>query len=64
MQIPEVRNLELDAFLILPLQRLCKYPLFLRQLINETPEHDPGHSSLVMALHIIGLLQHLKSVHF
>ena len=34
----ECRKLEIDSFLILPLQRICKYPLFFKQLVNYTPE--------------------------
>lgn len=36
---PECRNLNLQGFLVKPLQRLCKYPLLLRELIKET---EPG----------------------
>ena len=34
----ECRKLQLDSFLILPLQRICKYPLFFKQLVTYTPE--------------------------
>lgn len=48
-----VRNLDLEAFLILPLQRLCKYPLFLKQLIQLTPHLHPSYQSLQSALEVI-----------
>ncbi|RKP37091.1 hypothetical protein BJ085DRAFT_40964 [Dimargaris cristalligena] len=40
---PECRGLGLDAFLILPFQRLLKYPLFLKNLLGATPEDHPDY---------------------
>jgi len=43
---PECRRLDLNAFLIKPVQRACKYPLLLRELLKETPETHPDYSDL------------------
>ncbi|KAJ1658809.1 hypothetical protein IWQ61_002011 [Dispira simplex] len=39
----ECRGLALDAFLILPFQRLLKYPLLLKNLLQVTPANHPDH---------------------
>ncbi|KYQ89024.1 pleckstrin (PH) domain-containing protein [Tieghemostelium lacteum] len=41
---PECRQCPLDSFLIKPIQRLCKYPLLLRELIKNSNEK---HSDIV-----------------
>lgn len=43
---PESRRLDLNAFLIKPVQRACKYPLLLRELLKETPESHPDYNDL------------------
>ncbi|KAJ1919033.1 hypothetical protein IWQ60_007337 [Tieghemiomyces parasiticus] len=47
---PECRGLALDAFLILPFQRLLKYPLFLKNLLQVTPM---DHSDYTMTQGVI-----------
>lgn len=47
---PECRGLTLFSFLIKPIQRICKYPLLLRDLLKVTPEDHEDHDNLVAAL--------------
>lgn len=44
---------ELPSFLIKPIQRICKYPLLLEQLIKYTPNDYPNFQEQVDALHAI-----------
>jgi hypothetical protein len=41
MRDPLCSLLELRDFLILPLQRLCKYPLLFKELVAKTPANHP-----------------------
>ena len=43
------RGQGLASFLIKPVQRVCKYPLFFRELLNFTPADDPDHAALAEA---------------
>ncbi|KAI9102584.1 hypothetical protein DFS34DRAFT_399432 [Phlyctochytrium arcticum] len=43
------RRLDVRAYLIKPVQRLCRYPLLLSELINATPADDPKRSMLEAA---------------
>jgi len=46
---PRCQGLFLQSFLIKPIQRVCKYPLLLRELIKFTPEEHPDHEHLTKA---------------
>jgi len=50
LQLPESRNLNLANFLLKPVQRICKYPLLLREIIKNTDEDHPDYKNLVSAL--------------
>eukprot|EP01117_Protostelium_nocturnum_P019528 TRINITY_DN8485_c0_g1_i4.p1 TRINITY_DN8485_c0_g1~~TRINITY_DN8485_c0_g1_i4.p1 ORF type:complete len:859 (+),score=310.87 TRINITY_DN8485_c0_g1_i4:195-2771(+) len=43
---PECRQMNLSSYLIKPLQRLCRYPLFLKELLKHTPENHPEFEQL------------------
>lgn len=47
---PEARGLPLAAFLVKPLQRICKYPLLLRELVKRLPEGSTDHKTMTLAL--------------
>jgi len=45
----ESRSLKLESFLIKPVQRICKYPLLLRELIKYTDESNKDYNNLIKA---------------
>ena len=51
--LPESKGLDLESFLIKPVQRVCKYPLFLRELERVTDPNHPDFPSLQKAHQII-----------
>lgn len=50
---PEARGLDLSFFLIKPVQRICKYPLLLRELAKNTNPTHADHKLLGKAIEII-----------
>ena len=36
-----MKQLTLESYLIKPIQRICKYPLLLREVLKKTPETHP-----------------------
>ncbi|KAM9967795.1 hypothetical protein ACTFIW_001882 [Dictyostelium discoideum] len=45
----ECRSLPFDSFLIKPVQRVCKYPLLIRELIKTTPQDSKSYENLINA---------------
>jgi len=43
------KGLFLQSFLIKPIQRVCKYPLLLKELLRHTPEDHPDYQALITA---------------
>jgi hypothetical protein len=48
--LPQSRSLDLEAFLIKPVQRVCQYPLLIEQLLKATPRSLPDRKLLGEAL--------------
>ncbi|TPX38315.1 hypothetical protein SmJEL517_g00307 [Synchytrium microbalum] len=48
--MPESRHLNLATYLIKPVQRICKYPLLLRELIKSTDPENPDYEICQQAL--------------
>ena len=46
-------ELELAGFLLEPIQRVCRYPLLLKQLVDVTPESHTDHNNVVKALQVM-----------
>lgn len=49
-KLPESKNFNLANFLIKPVQRICKYPLLVRELLKNTDEKHKDHENLIQAL--------------
>ncbi|KAJ3225233.1 Myosin 10A, isoform D [Clydaea vesicula] len=49
MSAPECRGLSLESFLIKPIQRICKYPLLLKELLRHTEKTHKDHPNLLIA---------------
>eukprot|EP01103_Thecamoeba_quadrilineata_P005460 TRINITY_DN15255_c0_g1_i1.p1 TRINITY_DN15255_c0_g1~~TRINITY_DN15255_c0_g1_i1.p1 ORF type:complete len:616 (-),score=147.50 TRINITY_DN15255_c0_g1_i1:134-1981(-) len=45
----ELRGLDMISFMIKPIQRICKYPLFLRELLKHTKPENPDLPDLELA---------------
>ncbi|KAI7938578.1 hypothetical protein MJO28_014157 [Puccinia striiformis f. sp. tritici] len=62
--LPECGRMSLTSFLLKPVQRLMKYPLFFKQLCDVTPPAHPDHEATVCLLHatdsMIRVLEEVK----
>ncbi len=47
---PIVRNLDLSSFLLIPMQRITRYPLLIEQVLRHTEPDHPDHAALQSAL--------------
>ncbi|KAJ1500786.1 Myosin 10A, isoform D [Coelomomyces lativittatus] len=55
---PECKGLDLASFLLKPVQRLCKYPLLLKEILKFTPAFHSDETDLVNALNTLnGVVQ-------
>ena len=50
----ECRSLGLGAFLLEPIQRICKYPLFMKDIVKNTPEDHSDFEDIKKAQESIG----------
>jgi len=62
-QKPELKGLQLNAFLIKPVQRITKYPLFLNELLKNTPDSHPEHTKLKEAIVKVQFILNLINEH-
>ncbi|XP_014313839.1 intersectin-2 isoform X2 [Myotis lucifugus] len=47
---PRCKGMPLSSFLLKPMQRITRYPLLIRSILENTPESHVDHSSLKLAL--------------
>ncbi|XP_054975715.1 intersectin-2 isoform X1 [Sorex araneus] len=47
---PRCKGMPLSSFLLKPMQRITRYPLLIRSILDNTPETHVDHSSLKLAL--------------
>jgi hypothetical protein len=49
----DCKNLDLFSFLLMPMQRITRYPLLLKQILHYTPKMHKDHSAILEALALI-----------
>lgn len=52
-KMEESHSLEIQSFLMKPFQRICRYPLLLKELMKRTPNSWPDYASVVSAVQAI-----------
>ncbi|KAI8913193.1 Dbl homology domain-containing protein, partial [Gorgonomyces haynaldii] len=50
LQKPHLRKLDLNGFMLKPVQRICKYPLLIREIIKHASTSHPDYPDLQRAL--------------
>jgi len=55
---PECQNLDFNSFMIKPIQRICKYPLLMKELLKQT---DPSHEEYQQTKDALQALEDLLS---
>ena len=50
LSVEESKGLPIEIFLLKPVQRIVKYPFYLRQINSQTPDSHPSKASLLKAL--------------
>lgn len=53
------RGLDLGAYLIMPVQRLCKYPLLFGRLLKETPEDNDDYENIKQVNEVVNAITDL-----
>ncbi|WVN89977.1 uncharacterized protein L203_105207 [Cryptococcus depauperatus CBS 7841] len=53
---PSIRGLDLSHFLLIPMQRICRYPLLIKQIIHYTPSDSLDQSPLQDALRTVEVI--------
>lgn len=54
-------DISLDGFLLTPVQRICKYPLQLAELLKYTPPGHPDRAQVSLALESMRGVAHMVS---
>uniref|UniRef100_A0A452IWE8 Intersectin 2 n=1 Tax=Gopherus agassizii TaxID=38772 RepID=A0A452IWE8_9SAUR len=47
---PRCKGMPLSSFLLKPMQRITRYPLLIKSILENTPENHPDHNNLKLAL--------------
>ncbi|XP_044275174.1 intersectin-2 isoform X2 [Varanus komodoensis] len=47
---PRCKGMPLSSFLLKPMQRITRYPLLIKSILENTPESHPDHNNLKLAL--------------
>lgn len=60
---PSLKNMDLSSLVIKPVQRLCKYPLLLADLLRSTPASHPDYAGIQHALDLFKVLNSENNLH-